>query len=153
MLQHTVQPFAESPVARLSPGEIRLVCQDLISQGHETLAMAVGEAAFLLYPDDQEILSITALMCVMDQDWPNAIQRMSALLQIQGVQAQEFTYVMLVRAQRCDLDPAGALKTAMAGIQRYPASADLLKEVSELSQQCADLHKTPPNNGAPASMS
>jgi hypothetical protein len=148
LLQHTVNPTQAGSVADYAPDEIRLACQDLISRGHDSLAIAVGEAAYALHPTSQDILSITALMAITNQDWGLAIERMSELVAIQGVHAQEFTYIMLARAQRCDLDPAGAIKTLVAGLQVHPTSEALQQELADL-REYRDAHTAPATDGEP----
>jgi hypothetical protein len=148
LLQHTVNPTHAGTVADYAPDEIRLACQDLISRGHDSLAIAVGEAAYALHPMSQDILSITALMAVSNQDWGLAIERMSELVALQGVHAQEFTYIMLARAQRCDLDPAGAIKTVVAGLQVHPTSEALQQELAEL-REYQDAHTVTLKDGEP----
>ena len=132
LLEHTVRPSGENGLEGHTPQEIRLACQDLVSQGHDSLAIAVGEAAYALYPADPEILVISALLSVLTQDWGLAVERLSELVLIQGVQVKEFTYLMLIRSQRCDLDPNGAIKTATKALSVYPESEAILKEYREL---------------------
>ena len=132
LLEHTVNPTHGGSIADYAPEEIRLACQDLISRGYDSLAIAVGEAAYALHPSSQDILTITALMAVSNQDWGLAIERMSELISLQGVHAQEFTYIMLARAHRCDLDPSSAIKTLTAGLQVHPASQAIQQELADL---------------------
>jgi hypothetical protein len=47
---------------------------------------------------------------------------------VQGEQTQPFTYVMLVRALRCNLEPARALEVVKQGLQAYPNQVELLAE-------------------------
>ena len=139
LLRHTVNPQSGGVIQSYSPEEIRLACQELIAAGHNSLAIAVGEAAYALYPESADILAITSLMAAMEQDWQLTIDRTVELLQIQGVNAQEFTYDMLARAQRCNLDYLGALATVLAGLKRYPASVSLLKHLAEIGPHMATL--------------
>lgn len=140
LLKHTVSPQGRSPLLEHTAEEIRLTCQELISQGHEALAIAVGEAAYALHPDSEDILAITSLMAVMQGDWVLAIDRMSELVGIQGLHVQEMTYVMLTRAKRCNLDPIGALETAVAGLEHHPTSSALLDEYRVLRAFEGDGH-------------
>ena len=148
LLQHTVNPTHAGTVADHAPDEIRLACQDLISRGYDSLAIAVGEAAYALHPNSQDILSITALMAITNQDWGLAIERMTELVAMQGVHAQEFTYIMLARAQRCDLDPAGAITTIIAGLQVHPTSEALQQELADM-QAYRDAHKAKSTDDEP----
>lgn len=132
LLRHTVMPEGASPLLGCSAEEIRITCQELISDGHEALAVAVGESAYALHPKSEDILAITALMAVLQQDWQLAVERMSELVALQGVRVQELTYIMLTRSKRSNLDPVGALNTAVSGLEHYPTSEVLLQEYREL---------------------
>jgi hypothetical protein len=74
------------------------------------------------------MLAICGLLAVMRQDWPAAVELLQELVEAQGQNIQPFTYVMLVRALRCNLDPAGALKMANQGLHYYPGQLELEAE-------------------------
>lgn len=139
LLHHTVNPQGGGVIQSYSPEEIRLACQELIAGGHNSLAIAVGEAAYSLYPESTDILAITSLMAAMEQDWQLTIDRLLELIQLQGVEAQEFTYELLARAQRCNLDYLGALATVLAGLRKYPASTSLLTHLAEIGPHLASF--------------
>ena len=50
------------------------------------------------------------------------------LMVVQGDKTPPFTYVMMVRALRCNLDPARALDVARQGLALYPEQVELLAE-------------------------
>jgi hypothetical protein len=81
-----------------------------------------------LYPHSEDILAITSLLAMMNQDWPLAVELMDELVEIQGANTPAFTYVMLVRALRCNLDPERALQVARQGLVTYPGQVELLAE-------------------------
>jgi len=60
------------------------------------------------------------------------------LMDIQGENTQAFTYVMLVRALRCNLDPSKALQVARQGLKAYPEQLELVAESLSL-EDYADL--------------
>ena len=74
------------------------------------------------------MLAICGLLAVMRQDWPAAVELLQELVEQQGQNIQPFTYVMLVRALRCNLDPAGTLKMANTGLHFYPDQLEIEAE-------------------------
>jgi hypothetical protein len=81
-----------------------------------------------LHPHSEDVLAITSLLAMMNQDWPLAVELMDDLMEVQGGKVQPFTYVMLVRALRCNLDPERALQIARQGLAMYPGQVELLAE-------------------------
>ncbi|PUE30997.1 hypothetical protein B9Z35_08145 [Limnohabitans sp. Jir61] len=115
-------------VKRFSPLEIRETIQTLVATEQIDTAYALGEAGLAIYPASEDMLAICGLLAVMRQDWPAAVELLQELVEAQGQNIQPFTYVMLVRALRCNLDPAGALKMANQGLQYYPGQLELEAE-------------------------
>jgi hypothetical protein len=117
-----------STIQRFSPAEIRETIQSLVATEQLELANALGDAGMSLYPHSEDILAITSLLAMMNQDWPLAVELIDELVEIQGATTPPFTYVMLVRALRCNLDPARALEVARQGLAKYPEQVELLAE-------------------------
>jgi uncharacterized protein HemY len=115
-------------IKRFSPAEIRETIQSLVATEQLELANALGDAGMSLYPNSEDILAITSLLAMMNQDWPLAVELIDDLMAIQGQNTPPFTYVMLVRALRCNLDPARALQVAREGLALYPQQIELLAE-------------------------
>ena len=115
-------------IKRFSPAEIRETIQSLVATEQLELANALGDAGMSLYPNSEDILAITSLLAMMNQDWPLAVELIDELMAIQGANTPPFTYVMLVRALRCNLDPARALQIAREGLALYPQQIELLAE-------------------------
>jgi hypothetical protein len=65
---------------------------------------------------------------MMNEDWPLAVELMDELVEIQGPNTPPFTFVMLVRALRCNLDPERALSVARQGLASYPDQVELMAE-------------------------
>jgi hypothetical protein len=84
------------------------------------------------------MLAINGLLALMQQNWSLSVELLDELMQIQGVNTQAFTYVMLVRALRCNLDPARALQVTRAGLKAYPNQLELMAESLAL-EDFADL--------------
>lgn len=115
-------------IKRFSPAEIRETIQSLVATEQLDLANALGDAGMSLYPHSEDILAITSLLAMMNQDWPLAVELMDELVEIQGANTPAFTYVMLVRALRCNLDPERALQVARHALATYPGQVELMAE-------------------------
>jgi len=115
-------------IKRFSPAEIRETIQSLVATEQIELANALGDAGMSLYPDSEDILAITSLLAMMNQDWPLAVELLEGLMKKQGNTAPPFTFVMFVRALRCNLDPGRALQVAHQGLALYPQQVELLAE-------------------------
>jgi len=113
---------------RFSPAEIRESIQTLVATEQLDLANALGDAGMSLHPHSEDILAITSLLAMMNQDWPLAVELLDDLMVVQGDKTPPFTYVMMVRALRCNLDPARALEIASQGLALYPQQLELLAE-------------------------
>ena len=119
-------------IQRFTPAEIRETIQSLVATEQLDLANALGDAGMSLHPGSEDILAITSLLAMMNQDWPLAVELMDELMQIQGAATPPFTYVMLVRALRCNLDPMRALAVARQGLALYPDQLELQAEMLSL---------------------
>ena len=121
-------------IQRFSPTEIRETIQSLVATDQLDLANALGDAGMSLHPHSEDILAITSLLAMMNQDWSLAVELIDELVAIQGANAQPFTYVMLVRALRCNLDPVRALEVARQGLAAYPDQVELAAEKMALDE-------------------
>lgn len=137
--------FQPSLIKRFSAQEIRETIQVLVASEQIDMALALGDAGLAIYPNSEDMLAICGLLAVMQQDWPTAVELLQELVTLQGPNIQPFTYVMLVRALRCNLDPAGALRVANQGLQYYPEQLELIAErlaLADFADASAEsLHK------------
>jgi hypothetical protein len=115
-------------IKRFSPTEIRETIQSLVATEQLELANALGDAGMSLHPGSEDILAITSLLAMMNEDWPLAVELMDELMEIQGGNTPPFTFVMMVRALRCNLDPVRALEVARQGLALYPGQVELMAE-------------------------
>jgi hypothetical protein len=115
-------------IQRFSPAEIRETIQSLVATEQLELANALGDAGLSLHPHSEDVLAITSLLAMMNQDWPLAVELMDELFDVQNGKVQPFTFVMLVRALRCNLDPERALQVARQGLELYPSQVELIAE-------------------------
>jgi len=125
-------------IKRFSPGEIREAIQTLVASEQLDLAFALGSAGLSIHPQNEDMLAINGLLALIQQDWPLAVDYLQELMDIQGANTQAFTYVMMVRALRCNLDPAKALQVARQGLKAYPEQLELVAESLSL-EDYADL--------------
>ena len=117
---------------RFTPSEIRESIQTLVATEQIDLANALGDAGLSLYPHSEDILAITGLLAIMKQDWSMGVELLTELKHLQGENTQPFTFVMLVRALRCNLDPAQAYSVVNEGLSFYPDHAELIAESLDL---------------------
>lgn len=127
------QMISTLQVSRFSPAEIRVAIQELMAQDRDALAYALGDAGLALYPESEDILAVTSLLAVMREDWPQAVDLLQQLLEMQGDAATVFTHAMLIRSLRCDLELAAAFEVARFGLSKFPDHPELLKEYEALS--------------------
>ena len=120
--------LSDREVSRFQPAEIREAIQTLVTEGKDGLAIALGDAGLSLYPDSEDILAITGLLALMRQEWSLAVELMDQLRDVQQDKTPPFTYVMLVRALRCNLDPVRALEVVNQGLAKYPDQVELAAE-------------------------
>jgi len=113
---------------RFSPSEIREAIQSLVATEQLDLANALGDAGLSLHPNSEDMLAISGLLAMMNQNWPLAVELMDELMQAQGDNTPPFTLVMMVRALRCNLDPVRALAVANKGLALYPGQLELMAE-------------------------
>ena len=115
-------------IKRFSPAEIRETIQSLVASEQMQLANALGDAGISIYPHTEDMLAICSLLAMTNQNWQEAIDLMDELITIQGGSTPPFTYVMIVRALRCNLDPARALEFVRRGLAIYPDQLELQAE-------------------------
>ena len=131
--------LSEGLIKRFAPAEIREAIQSLVATEQLELANALGDAGLSLYPHDEEILAITSLLAIVNQDWSLAIELMQELVEIQSGNVPAFTYVMYVRALRCNLEPAGAFELVNEGLAKYPGHLELMAEKLSLEDLGSSL--------------
>ena len=109
---HTGGLLQAEHIKRFSPTEIREAIQTLVATEQMPLAYALGDAGLSLYPDSEDILAITSLLAVVREDWPQAVDLLRQLMEMQASGATVFTHSMLIRSLRCNLDLAEAFEAA-----------------------------------------
>jgi len=125
--------FSQMEVARFSPEDIRLAIQSLLGEDRVNLAYALGDAGLALYPESEDILAVTSLLAVMAQDWPQAVDLIRQLMEMQNGQATVFTHAMLIRSLRCNLEYALGFEAARDALALFPNHPELVKEYQALA--------------------
>jgi len=115
-------------IKRFSPAEIRETIQSLVATEQMELASALGDAGMSIYPHSEDMLAISSLLAMVNQSWQEAVELMDELMAIQADNTPPFTFVMMVRALRCNLEPARALEIARKGLALYPEQLELMAE-------------------------
>jgi uncharacterized protein HemY len=121
-------------VRQFSPEEIRETIQSLLADpSRHHLAHALGDAGMALYPDSEDMLTISGYLAVLRQDWPQVVEYLQNLLEIRAGRTDAATYLTLVRALQMRLDPIAALKVAQEGLRHHPEHPGLLAETTALT--------------------
>ena len=126
--------FENGGIKRFAPAEIREAIQSLVANEQVNLAYALGDAGLAIYPHSEDMLATNGLLAIIRQDWEQAVELLSELMEFQGQAVQPFTYVMLVRALRCNLDPAAATNVVRKGLEQYPNQLELVAESLALQE-------------------
>jgi hypothetical protein len=130
-------------IKRFTPAEIRETIQTLVATEQLALANALGDAGLSLYPQSEDMLAISSLLAMTNQDWQLAVELLEELTQVQGEKTPPFTYVMFVRALRCNLDPVRALEVVKQGLALYPQQVELMAEKLSLDDFSDSMMPTP----------
>jgi len=134
--------LSDGEVSHYTPTEIREAIQQLVANDNNDLAYALGDAGISLYPNNEDMLAINGLLAIMRQDWRLGVDYLEDLMTLQGELTQPFTFVMLVRALRCNLDPARALEVVRRGLKAYPQHTDLTAESLSLEGFSDAIHSS-----------
>lgn len=128
------QPFNAMQVSQYSPQDFRIAIQALMGENRDALAYALGDAGLALYPESEDILAITSLLAVVREDWPQAVDLLRQLIDMQGEGVTVFTHSMLIRSLRCNLDLAEAFEACGVALAIFPDHPELLKEYAALAE-------------------
>lgn len=126
-------PLTAAEVSRFTPTDIRVAIQALMAEDRFALAYALGDAGLALYPESEDMVAVTSLLAVIAQDWPQAIDLLRQLIDMQHGQSTVFTHAMLIRSLRCNLEYAAAFEAARDGLALFPDHPELLKEYDALA--------------------
>jgi len=126
-------------LTRFTPMQIRETLAQLVAQDRLDLAAALSDAGMSLYPDSEDILSITALLHAVQGNWIQTENRLMELLEVQGANTTAFSWRLLVRSLRCQLEYRRAWDAVNQGLTRHPADAELLAEQAALRESVTEF--------------
>jgi tetratricopeptide (TPR) repeat protein len=125
--------LTDQEVSSFSAFEIRQAIADLVKQGKMGLAEALSEAGLTLYPESPDILSISALLAEVRQDWSCAATLLEQFVQLQGDDTPVITWHHWIRVLRNKSDIAKAMEVARKALELYPDESVLQTEVEGLT--------------------
>ena len=115
-------------VSQFSAAEIRQTLADLVAADRIDLANALAAAGQSLYPESEDILSISALLAEIQKDWTTAEEHLRKLVETQGAATTPFTWRHLIRVLRCQFEHVKALQVAKQAMAAYPNDTTLNDE-------------------------
>lgn len=118
--------------SEFTPTEIRQTIADLVAKEQMTLAVALSDAGLSLYPANEEILAISALLAEIQADWMAAEQLLEQLILAQGQVSTPVVWRHLIRVQRCHCEPGKALRSAEQAVLHHPQDPHLVQERNDL---------------------
>jgi tetratricopeptide (TPR) repeat protein len=122
-----------------SPVKIREWVAELFEQNHLSLAIALAEAGLALYPANEDVLVIAALVAEVQQDWAHSRELLEQLIKVQSGNTPAEVWHHLARVMRCDGQHPEALRVARRALLQHPLSADLQRMVNELLEAYPEL--------------
>ena len=125
-------------VSRFSPTEIRQAIAELVAQDKVSLASALCDAGLSLYPENEEVLALSALMAEMQQDWVSAQELLEKLIIVPHGVPHVATRQHLIRVLRCQCEPHHALQAIALALQMHPDHPVLLAEQASLQALVSD---------------
>lgn len=128
---------------RFSPEEIRQAIAELVAHNQLDMASALCEAGLSLYPDSEDILSISALLAELEQDWSSAQLHLEKLLELQGANTRATVWHHLIRVVRCQLDVRKSLELAQQAIVLHPSDLHLQDELIALQEEATERVMSP----------
>lgn len=124
--------LTEGEVSRFTASEVRQAIADLVASDRMDLAQALGDAGMSLYPENEEILAICALLAEARQDWAAAESMLAQLILKQNGDTPLATWQHYIRVLRCLCELPAALQIVEAALMQFPESAELQAEYSFL---------------------
>jgi len=121
-------------VSQFSAAEIRQTLAELVAAERVDLANALADAGQSLYPESEDILSISALLAEIQKNWTTAEEHLRKLVEVQGAATTPFTWRHLIRVLRCQFENGKALRVAKQAMAAYPTDADLNNEFAALQK-------------------
>ena len=136
----TGRMLSDREVSRFTPDHIRQTIAELVTNNQLQLADALSNAGLSLYPESEDILSISALLAEMRQDWLTAGNLLEQLIEIQDGQTPVATWQHWIRVLRCQCEPVAALHATECALMIYPEHPVFLFEKQSLKSLLSTSH-------------
>lgn len=134
--------LTDQEVSGFSAFEIRQAIAELVRQDKIGLAAALSEAGLTLYPENPEILAISALLAEVRQDWSVAAGLLEQLVHHQGHETPLATWHHWIRVLRSQSDIAKAYEVSRQALALYPNEALLQAEVQGLTRLLENANRS-----------
>ena len=137
---HLAQEILKSyEIGKMSPGEVRQNVATLVAQERTEVAIALCEAALAIYPNEQDILAVYALVCEIKQDWQTAEQCLVQLIQAQGTESTAQSWLHLVRVLHCQNKWEDAWIAVSFALSKFPNDEMLTNEMHGIQKAIDEL--------------
>jgi len=121
-----INAFEHQYIQRFSSVEIIQTIKSLMGHSeYKLLSRALGEAGLAIYPNDEEMLAINALMATMDKNWDHVFEWTKPLLELRGNKNNCHSYIIFVNALLHRLDYESAWRTVNEALAKFPKDKQL----------------------------
>lgn len=134
-----VNVLKDFEVGKMSPSQVRQTIAALVAEEKIDVAVALCESALALYPGEQDILAVYALVCEIKQDWAMAEQCLVQLIQTQGADSTPQSWLHLVRVLHCQNKWEDAWIAVSFALSKFPDDEMLTNEMKGIQKAIDDL--------------
>jgi hypothetical protein len=120
-------------VSSFSPLDFRLAIAEQVKADNITMAEALADAGFSLFPESEDLLVICSLLAELRHDWDTAAYLLAKLVAMQDPFSPPATWQHYIRALRCNCEPIKASEMCQKALQIYPGHEILMEEAKSLS--------------------
>jgi hypothetical protein len=136
---HAAEVLKGYEVGKMSPPQVRQTVAALVADEKFDVAVALCEAALAVYPQEQDILAVYALVCEIKQDWPMAEQCLVQLIQAQGADSTAQSWLHLVRVLHCQNKWEDAWIAVSFALSKFPDDEMLSNEMKGIQKAIDDM--------------
>ena len=126
-------------VGKMSPAQVRQTVAALVAEEKTDVAVALCEASLAVYPSEQNILAVYALVCEIKQDWGMAENCLVQLIQAQGAESTAQSWLHLVRVLHCQCKWEDAWIAVSFALSKFPDDEMLKQEMQGIQKAIDDL--------------
>jgi hypothetical protein len=136
---HSAEILKDFEVGKMSPAQVRQTVAALVAEDKTEVAVALCEASLAIYPNEQDILAVYALLCEIKQDWPMAEQCLVQLIHAQGADSTAQSWLHLVRVLHCQNKWEDAWIAVSFALSKFPEDEMLKQEMQGIQKAIDDL--------------